>query len=130
MQLEVGFAPQQLALVARLQHLAQPLHPIAARKEQQPSEDLRGGRRDVGVVVIEADAEVRVVQRRVELKRALERVLDPLAVPRGAEPLTAKDPPLNPRARTLPPDRTRLQRAAARGGSRLRWRRWWKPRVR
>src|SRR5205807_6384515 len=67
-ELEVGFAADQLAFVARLQHFAQPHHAIAARKEEQPSKNLRRGRRDGGVVVIEADAEVRIVQCRIELK--------------------------------------------------------------
>ena len=63
MQLIVGLAGEQLACVARLQHLAQPFRPIAAGKEAAASAELRGGRRDVGVVVVEADAEVGVVER-------------------------------------------------------------------
>ena len=64
MELEVGFALEELAALARLHHLAQALDPIAAGEQQQPAQHLRGGRGDVGVVVIDADAEVRIVQRR------------------------------------------------------------------
>ena len=95
MELEVGFALEELAPIARLQHLAQSLDAIAAGEQQEPAKHLRGGRGDVGVVLIDADAEVRVVQRGVELEGALERVFDLLAVARRADPFPPQDPPLD-----------------------------------
>jgi hypothetical protein len=65
-QLKVGFAADQHAPVARLQHLAQSLVAVAAGQEQQHPQQLGGGRDDIRVVVIHADAEVGVVQLWIE----------------------------------------------------------------
>ena len=97
LQLVFGLAAQQLPVVAHLQHFLQALRPISAGEEEQESQDLRGGRRHVGVVVIEADAKVRVGQRRIEVESALERILDFLALARRRKALASEHVPLNER---------------------------------
>ena len=97
MELVIGLALEQHASLAGLQHLLQPLHAIAAGKEQQPPENLRRRRRDVCVVVVQPDAEVRIVKAGIELQRPLEGVLDLLAVAGRGESFTPKHAPLHER---------------------------------
>ena len=66
---------------------AQDLDAIAPWQEQQPSQHLHGGWSDVRMVVIEAETEVRVRQRRVELEGTLRCVFDFLGVVGSAEAL-------------------------------------------
>ena len=68
------------AAAARAQHLAQPLVAIAARQQQEEAENAGRRRRDVRVVLVHSEAEIRVVQPWLEADGALERFLDPFAV--------------------------------------------------
>src|SRR5437667_12491664 len=45
--------------------------------------------------MVEADAEIRIVQRRIELQRSLERGLDLASLARGREPLASEHVPLH-----------------------------------
>ena len=98
MQLVVGLAAEQRAVIAGRDHVAQTLRPVAAGQQQEEAEELGHGRRDVRVVLVEPDAEARVLELRIERERVLERLLDPLAVARRGEPLDAQHAPLHARA--------------------------------
>ncbi len=71
---------------------------IAAGQQQQEAQEPEDRRRDAGVVAVHADAELGVVHRRIERQRLLERLLDPLAVAGGGEPLDAVDAELRAHA--------------------------------
>ena len=79
-QLIVGLALQELSLAARAQHLSHAFEAVTAGQEQHPAQHAERGGRDVGVVVIQADAEVGIVQGRVEREGLFEGVLDAFAV--------------------------------------------------
>src|SRR5438046_2705020 len=66
MELVVGFASCQHAMLTCLQHLAQAFRAIATRQQHQHTQQLRPERRHVGVIMIETDTKVRVLQRRIE----------------------------------------------------------------
>jgi hypothetical protein len=72
-QLEVRFASQQLAALARCEHFVQALSPVAARQQQQPAQHAGRGGCDVRVIVIQPDAELGVFESGVERERAFER---------------------------------------------------------
>ncbi len=97
-QLVVRLAAQQRTVFAREQHVAQPLDPVTAGQQQQEAQEPGGSRRDIRVVLVETDPEARVVEGRVECKRLLERLLDPLAVASGRHALGTQHPPLHARA--------------------------------
>ena len=61
-ELVVGLAAQRAARRRAPAASPEPLHAVAARQEQQPAQHLGRGGRHVGVVVVQADAEVRVLQ--------------------------------------------------------------------
>ena len=98
LQLVVRFPLQQPAARPRAQHLREPFGLVAAGKHQEEAQDLRRRRRDVGVVPVEPDAEVGVVEVGVERDRSFERRLDALAVAGGRQLLVAQHPPLHARA--------------------------------
>ena len=97
-KLVVGFASHDLATSSCAEHFLQPLAAVASGEEQQPSQELGGRGRHIGVVVVQTDAEVGVLHRRVEGDRPLQGVLGPPSVKRGAQPFAAQDAPLRPRA--------------------------------
>ncbi len=89
MKLIVGFAAQQQPLAAGLLHLLEAARAIAPRQEHQHAQDARRTRRDRGVVVIQAQSEVRVAQRRIERDGNLQGIVNAFAVARGREILAA-----------------------------------------
>jgi hypothetical protein len=97
-QLEIGLALEQAAAAPRPQHLAQPLLAVAAGEQQQEAQEPRRRRRYVGVVLVHAEAEVGVVQARLEGDGSLHRFFDLLAVTRRGELFAAQHPPLHARA--------------------------------
>ena len=97
--------------------LPQTLDAVATGQQQQPAQHAQRRRRDVGVVAVHADAELRVVHAGIERQRALERVLDALAVARGGQPL-ARAARATARARRTPRrGRTTPRPAPARASS-------------
>ncbi len=55
MELVVGLVSQDLSAVAGAQHLVHPGGPVTARQREEEAENLGRGRRDSGVVVIQAE---------------------------------------------------------------------------
>ena len=76
-------------MFARPPQLREALDPVAAGQPEEPAEHLQDRRRDVGVVPIQAEARVGVVETRVQGQRLLQRLLDPLAVAGGGQELEA-----------------------------------------
>ncbi len=121
-ELVVRLGAQQHAPVAGLEHLLQAFLSVAARQEQQPPHHPGCRRGDGDVVVIQADAELGVVQRGVQGEGALERRSDAVALARGGQPLAAQYTPLHERrigAREIEP-RLRALRLTLRPGGRRR----------
>ena len=81
-ELIVRFAAQQDPFAACLFHLLEAEGAIASRQEHQHAENARGARGDGRVVVVQAQAEIGVAERRIERDRELQRVVDALAVAR------------------------------------------------
>ena len=94
-QLIVGLALQQAPAIACAQHLIEAFLAVAPRKEHQEAQELGRRRRDVGIVLVQADTEIRILERRVELDRTLERDLDRFAVARSRQFFIAQDAPLD-----------------------------------
>ena len=83
MELVVRFALQELAAASRPQHLLEALAPVTARQQQKKSKEFCRRRRDVGVVLVHADAKVGILECGIEFDGAFERQLDALAIARG-----------------------------------------------
>ena len=98
MELVVGLALEQAAAVAGAQHLGEPFlpccRPAAAAGSAAPwPRSARCPRR----YLVQADAEVGVLEPGRQLDGALERLLDPLAVARRGDAFLAQHSPLHPR---------------------------------
>ena len=97
LKLVVRLSLEKPAVVPGPEHLLQAFVAVAPGQQQQKPKDLRGCRRDVGVVAIHPDPEVGIVEPGIARERPFERVLNPLAVAGGREPLFAQHPPLHSR---------------------------------
>ena len=95
LELIVRLALEQAPVGPGAHHLCESLLAAATREQEEKAQDLRHGGRHVGVVAIQPDTEIGVVEIGVEHQRALERVLDALAVARRGQAFFAQHEPLH-----------------------------------
>ena len=89
---------EERALALRLAHPARPRARSPPGSSSRQRRIFAAGRRDVGVVLVEPEPELRVVERRIEGERLIERLLDPFAVARRGDVLSAQHAQLDARA--------------------------------